>query len=123
MKLMCGIAIAVCLSSCSYTPVRPPYSATADPASGYAQGHIDGERDYRASPAWIVAGVGCGLFGVGYAWLVPPEPPSQALVDKEAEYALGYREGYRGKGRSGNTLYACLGWVTWLLILVAASGE
>lgn len=123
MKVLCGILIVICLASCSYTQYAPPFSPTADMDSSYVQGRVDGERAYKAHPGWVLAGVGCGIFGVGYAWLVPLEPPALVLVNHDAEYILGYREGYQQKARSENTQYAALGWATWILILVAASAE
>lgn len=96
--------------------------------SEYVQGKIDGERDgtAAASPIWILAGVGCGIFGVGLAFLVPPSVPAERLVGKSADYAAGYADRYKSSGKMRQTLYACAGWLTWVLIylaIVAMGGE
>lgn len=124
MKLLCGIILLVCfMFGCMYTQFSPPFTPTANMDNSYVQGRLDGERAYQSNPAWILAGVGCGFFGVGAAWLHSPEPPTIDILDQPAEYVLGFREGYAAKGRSENTKYAALGWATWLLILVAATAE
>lgn len=85
----------------------------------YMQGKLDGERDARGSPLWFVAGLGCGIFGAGAAYLIKPNPPASGLIGKSAEYVMGYTEGYKNKGRDRNTMWACAGWLTWVIIYVA----
>lgn len=89
--------------------------------SDYVQGKTDGARDGNAaaSPLWFAAGVGCGCFGAGAAYLMPPSVPAERLVGKSADYATGYAEAYRSAGRNRQTLYACTGWLTWGLIYLA----
>ncbi len=85
----------------------------------FVQGKIDGESDARGSALWIVAGVGCGIFGVGAAYLMKPNPPLHKLAGRSQGYVLGYTEGYQKKARSTNTGYACAGWGSWILIYLA----
>lgn len=82
----------------------------------YFRGKLDGERDARGNPLWVLAGLsgtGCclliGCAGVGLAYAVPPSPPPAALMGKSSEYVLGYTEGYKSKARLKNTAYAAAG--------------
>ncbi len=86
----------------------------------YVQGKLDGERDAKASPLWFIAGLGCGIFGVGAAYLIKPRPPATALVGKSVEYVMGYTEAYENKGRNQNTMWACVGWTTWAVIYLVS---
>ena len=90
--------------------------------SDYMQGKLDGERDAKGNPLWFLAGAGCGIFGAGAAFLIKPSPPAHALIGKSTEYVLGYTEGYKNKARNQNTMYACGGWLTFVLIFVAVGG-
>ena len=116
MKNLCGIAILICLSSCTHTQFTAPPPTTLD---DYSQGHIDGTRDYKPNPAWVLAGVGCGIFGVGLAMVAVPEPPPYQYMDKSPEYAAGYVQAYKAKAKRENATYAVLGWATWIVALVA----
>ena len=92
----------------------------------YVQGKLDGERDSKGNPLWILAGVGCGVFGVGAAYFIKPSPPAHALVGKASGYVMGYTEGYQKKSRNKNAGYACAGWAAWIIFYLAtyeAPGE
>lgn len=95
--------------------------ALTQQSSDYLTGKADGARDgaSAASPLWIVAGIGCGVFGVGAAYLMPPSPPAERLIGKSPEYVAGYTESYRNSARNRQTLYACAGWLSWVLIYLA----
>lgn len=112
------IFVALVFSACSFS--QPVYIQNGD-ISDYAQGRLDAERDYHAHPGWILAGAGCGIFGVGYAWLVPSEPPASVFNNASAEYTLGYRDGWKEKARHDNAAFAAMGWATWILLLIANS--
>ena len=91
-----------------------------DQASEYFQGKLDGEREASGSGIWFLAGLGCGVFGLGAAYLSQPAPPAINLVGKSQPYAMGYTDGYRNSARNQNTTYAAIGWAVWLAILVGA---
>ena len=86
----------------------------------YFQGKMIGEQAAKGNPLWILAGVGCGIFGAGAAYFTKPNPPSQALLGKSPEYIMGFTEGYQKKSRSINTGYACGGWAGFALIYLLA---
>jgi hypothetical protein len=87
--------------------------------SDYALGKLDGERDAKGNPLWFLAGFGCGIFGVGAAYLIKPEPPAHALMGKSSEYVLGYTEGYQNKSRTQNAMYALGGMAAGCLLFLA----
>lgn len=93
----------------------------SDKNSEFLQGKFDGEQSAQGNPIWLVAGLGCGCFGLGFAYLSKPEPSAQALIGKSTEYNLGYREGYQSKAKAKNITYAGIGWLVWVAILVGAS--
>jgi hypothetical protein len=85
-------------------------------ASDYVQGKLDGERDATGSALWILAGVGCGCFGVLGAYVFRPSPPAERLIGKTADYVIGYRDGYKGKSANRNALYAAGGWLAFVVV-------
>lgn len=89
----------------------------------FVQGKIDGARDAKGNALWLIAGVGCGVFGVGAAYFTKPSPPTQMLIGKSRDYVMGYTEGFQGKSRETNTGYACAGWGTWALVYLAISSS
>lgn len=116
-KKVVALAMAILLFA---TPIS---SLLAQEGLGdFAQGKLDGERDAKGNPIWFLAGVGCGIIGVGIAYLVKPSPPAAALIGKSSEYVLGYTDGYQNKSRSKNATYACGGWLVFVIIFVAAGG-
>lgn len=93
-----------------------PLAERRQARSGYLQGRLDGERDAKGNPAWILAGLaGTGLClcigcaGVGLAYSTPPSPSPGVLMGKSSEYVMGYTEGYKSKARLENTKYAAAG--------------
>ncbi|MBN1350546.1 hypothetical protein JXJ21_14110 [candidate division KSB1 bacterium] len=88
----------------------------------FLEGKMDGQSAARGNALWILAGAGCGIFGVGAAYFNKPAPPAYALVGKSPEYVLGYTEGYQNKARNTNVGYACGGWAAFILIYAAAGG-
>ena len=115
MKYLCGFIILF-LSSCSATQIRPPAPI---PDTDYARGYYAGSQDYQTNPAWVLAGVGCGIFGVGAAAVIVPEPPPYKYMNESAEYAAGYTVGFKAKAKRENAKYALLGWATWIIAFVA----
>jgi hypothetical protein len=100
----------------------PVYVIAQDAMTTFAQGKMDGEQDATGNALWILAGAGCGIFGVGFAYFNKPSPPAHALVGKSAEYVLGYTESYQNKSRNKNVGYACGGWAAFIAIYAAAGG-
>ena len=80
------------------------------------QGRADGERDAKGNPLWFVAGLACGIFGFGAAYLIEPSPPASALLGKSSGYALCYTEAYQDKSKGKNAMYAGIGWLVWIVI-------
>ncbi|MBN2357697.1 hypothetical protein JXO59_16410 [candidate division KSB1 bacterium] len=99
-----------------------PMLVMAQGSDDFIQGKVDGERDAKGDPLWILAGVACSCIGVGAAYFTTPSPPSHALIGKSSEYVLGYTEGYKNKARNTNVMYACLGWLVSAAISIALGG-
>ena len=116
-----ALALAILMFATPFTSLLAQQATMSD----YVQGKIDGERDAKGNPLWILAGAGCGIFGAGAAYLIKPSPPAHALIGKSTEYVLGYTEGYKNKARSENTKWACSGWLLSfaVLLLVSTLGE
>jgi hypothetical protein len=91
-----------------------------DAEGDFMLGKIQGEADAKGSPLWFLAGLGCGIIGVGVAYLVKPGVPASELIGQSSDYTLGYSEGYKNKGRLKNTEYACVGWGVWMIVYFAA---
>jgi hypothetical protein len=83
---------------------------------------MDGEREGRGNPLWILAGAGCGILGAGAAYLYKPTPPMYRLMGKPSQYVLCYTESYQKKARKANTAWACGGWLAFIVIYAAAGG-
>jgi hypothetical protein len=90
-----------------------------------AQGRMDGEAAAKGNAVWILAGFGCGLLGVGAAYLIPPEPPAGDLVGKSPEYVSCYTDAYKSKGRMKNAGNACAGWALAIatVLLISTLGQ
>lgn len=110
--------IAVILAILMFTAPILAYQTSTE----YARGKLEGERDARGNPLWLLAGVGCGIFGAGAAYFIKPTPPSHALMGKSPDYVLGYTEGFQNKARMSNVGYACAGWAAFAAIYIAAGG-
>jgi hypothetical protein len=89
----------------------------------YMMGKLQGQADSHGQPLWFIAGLGCGIIGVGAAYFIKPNPPSGKLLGQTSNYILGYTDGYKNKGREKNTTYACVGWVAWIIIYVTALSD
>jgi hypothetical protein len=92
------------------TPPAPSAPATTQ-ADDYLRGRMDGERDAKGNPIWLLGGFACGILGIGGAYVMKPDVPSVALIGKSSEYVLGYTAGYQEKARNQNVLYATAGCV------------
>jgi len=110
--------------------IAQPVAAIAqqtDLNSDYMQGKIDGEMDAKGNAMWIIAGCGCGLLGVGAAYLMKPSPPAAAIIGKSTEYILAYTEAYQNKARNINLRYACTGYivtmVAYIILLASLSDD
>jgi S1-C subfamily serine protease len=96
----------------------------------YAQGKADGAKAANGGVVWLLAGIaggagccllqpmgtglmivgiGAGLLTVTVPALLPPPPPSEALIGKSADYVRGYTEAHREMGRYGNAAFAIVG--------------
>ena len=100
-----------------------PALLLADTQNDYLQGQADGKLAADGSVVWGLAGLGCGIFGVGFAYLHKPNPPTFPLIGKSAAYTLAYVEAYGDSSRNKNTMYALAGWFAWLLFWVAVYTE
>lgn len=98
-----------------------PVLSHAQQQSDFLQGKLDGQRDAKGNFLWFIAGVGCGIFGIGAAYIVKPEPSAEALIGKSSDYVIGYTEGYKEEGRTKNTTYAAVGCLTWSVIYLATA--
>ena len=94
----------------------PPAGSDGSNNSGdYTLGRMNGQSDARGNGLWFLAGspglccYGAGGLGILFAILIPPEPPTSALIGKSSAYILGYTEGYQSKGRWKNAGWASIG--------------
>lgn len=91
-------------------------------SSDCTQAKIDGKADgkSKASPAWFLAGLGCGCLGVGAAFLIKPSVPSDKIMGKSAEYIVCYEQEYKKAAAGKQAGYALVGWIVWILIYTIA---
>lgn len=82
------------------------------------EGKEDGKK--AASPLWILAGLGCGCFGVVGAALFPPSPPAERLAGRSADEVECYIRAFKSGARGKNAVYAATGWAVWIFIYVVA---
>jgi hypothetical protein len=93
-----------------YAPAPQQFAPGPQPSfNDYLRGKTDGELAAKGQPAWAIAGFCCGIFGVGFAALLPPSPPTNALMGQSGEYIRGYTDGYKSKGRWKNVGMATIG--------------
>ncbi len=96
--------------------------------SDYLQGRTDGERDGKAEAnqlLWGLAGAGCGIFGVGAAYLIEPSVPMARTIGKSPGYVSADTDAYRSTRKQAQTTGAMVGCLAWALVysmVVAASG-
>jgi len=83
------------------------------------QGTADGERDGKGNAAWVLAGLGCGIFGLGAAYLIKPSPGAGALLGKSPEYVMCYTESYQENAKNKNAMYAGIGCLVSTVINLA----
>ena len=93
-------------------------------ASDYTDGALAGTTagTAAASPAWVVAGAGCGCFGVGAAYLMPGDVPTVNLVGQSSDYALGYTESYKKAKSKKQGIYAWGGLGAYWVVYIATGG-
>ena len=84
----------------------------------FGQGYIQGQFAAKGSASWILGGFCCGIFGVGAAYFIVPDPPAYALMGKSTEYMIGFSEGYRKQSRKKNLQNASIGCVSSILFTV-----
>ena len=72
---------------------------------------------------WGVAGLGCGLFGVGAAYFWNYKPLGMNLIGKTPEYTASYIEAYKQQTRNTNAGYAMLGWGAWLVFYITMASD
>jgi hypothetical protein len=127
-RLVAGTLAVVLLSSILAFPVAAqeagsPGPSSAPSGSDCTAGVADGSRDGEGSLWWVLAGAGCGIIGVGAAYLVKPSPPMAKVMGKPADYVKCYTEAYKKKAGHENTQYAWGGCGLALLITAAATRE
>jgi hypothetical protein len=96
---------------------------TNSAVSEFTMGQLKGESDAKGQPLWFLAGLGCGIIGVGVAYFVKPNPPAAALLGQSSDYVLGYTDGFKKKSRDKNVSYACVGWGVWIVIYVTTMSK
>jgi hypothetical protein len=96
----------------------PDISIAQNCEEGVINGKADGSKG--ASPAWIIAGLGCGIFGLGAAFLIKPSAPASRLVGKSPEYVVCYTDAYKSAARDRQVIYATIGMAVWIIIYFAA---
>jgi len=60
---------------------------------------------------WFAGGCLLGIFGLGAAYLIKPNPPASRLVGKSPEYVASYSDCYKERGASiqtSSSMYGCL---------------
>ena len=99
---------------------------TAEKTGTYAGGKIDGEVIGGEGSMMLGGGAaGCLLGPIGYLFIpmAGSEPPyymMKDIEDKNDDYKLGFREGYKGKKKSQFIQGVTVGWLAWLAIVVLA---
>jgi hypothetical protein len=89
-------------------------------------GKSQGEQMAKGNPLWLAGGLGCGCFGIGFAYLSKPSLDYNMLnmlENKSEAYKAGFTQGYQNKSRNTNIVYASIGWLAWLVILASISNS
>ena len=112
-------------------PVKEP--AKTPPTEQFSTGYLKGQRDatyYHSAGGYFWGGLVCGfllgLIGTGITVVVAhgssPEPGirhTYDLVEKNVNYVMGYKEGYRKNARDKNIRGAWRGGLLGTLLIVA----
>ncbi len=106
-----SLIVCLCFTACSMTP---PVMLTDEATRGWTQGVVDAQPN----TACVAAGAGCGVFGIGAAYVWDYQPPADSLIGKSPEYVAMYTRAYREKMRAENAKKAAIGWGIWLAYLV-----
>ena len=88
----------------------------------YAQGEIDGKKNAKGNPLWLLPGIGCCIFGVGAAAISVPNPRPEYLSGKSSDYIQGFTDGYKSSTRKRNLIYASIGAVI-TTVYILSTGE
>ena len=77
------------------------------------------------STTWFVAGFFFGIFGVGAAYAITPNPPPTRLMGKRPEYISLYTSCYQQYARDqqvSNAAAGCMFWsLLWILLVVSGA--
>lgn len=119
--MLLSLLFSLVFVGCSMNPQPIIGSYSEEVSKEVSAGWSAGVLDAQGNPAWGLAGVGCGLFGVGGAYYWDYRPPTQILTGKSPEYSAAYIEAYQRKMRNTNASYAMLGWMTWLLFFLVST--
>ena len=71
---------------------------------------------------WMGAGFLFGLFGIGAAYLIEPDPPASRLLGKSPEYVAAYTDCYRDAARDIQVKKATVGCVVGTLLYIGLYG-
>jgi len=71
---------------------------------------------------WMGAGFLFGLFGIGAAYLIEPDPPASRLLGKSPEYVAAYTDCYRDAARDIQVKKATVGCVVGTLLYIGFYG-
>ncbi len=74
-----------------------------------AKADANSDLDNTQRVIWCLAGVGCGVFTVGTAALMDPNPPPRRLLGKSPEYVAIYTDTYTKEMRSSRVELASVG--------------
>jgi hypothetical protein len=107
--------------------VLPVLAAAQDVSEVMTQAQIDAAMDSNGF-IWMGCGFLFGIFAVGAAYIISPNPPAARLVGKSPEYVSMYALAYRQKSRAirvTNSIIGCLagGVVTAIIIAQTRSSD
>jgi len=114
------LLLSLCFCGCATGPML--MVSTPEESKEYNAGYTQGTLDAQGSAAWSLAGFGCGIFGIGAAYIYSATPPPQVLAGKSQEYTVAYIEAYQSKSRQKNAHHAMMGMVVSIaayLLLIA----
>ena len=78
---------------------------SADYDLGFKEGTMSAEDNKK----WMAAGFCCAGYGVIAAYVVKPKADESSVVGKSADYAMGYKEGFKAEQKKYNTKNAWTG--------------